>query len=384
LAVVVEPTMGALSDRAAKWWNSRLPFIVVGVIVAAATFILVPVLVIVGPSAGIARWLLPLFLTVWALAMATFRSPSLFLLKKCTTNHSLPQAAAVITVLAGLFAAIRPFSTSFILSLGPLAAFTMGSGGLLVGVFVLRQLLPDDEPDPDLEWEAGVEFEGAIGSMIVGGLTRYISTLALIFGVGFGGAWSLRFATATVSKQVALHAPGLDSTWLLSLFFFLMMGAALPLGAVAARIGNQRAMLRGCAAAGLGLVMIGVWSNSVLLLGVLVLVLIGVSVITTGAVPFALSLMPSHWGGLGIGMYFGGFTLAISGFHAFFSPGLGSASPTLVAFLGAGSFFISWLCISASRSMLPYQKSKVSPLTALFASGAIVVVLLLLGWFGLT
>jgi hypothetical protein len=56
-------------------------------------------------------------------------------------------------VLAGLFAAIRPFSTDFILSLGPMAAFAVGSGGLLLGAFVLRQLLPDAEPEPDSEAE---------------------------------------------------------------------------------------------------------------------------------------------------------------------------------------------------------------------------------------
>lgn len=345
LVVLVEPTMGGLSDQTTRWWNSRFPFIFGGVIVAATTFMVVPVIVVAGAPTGMARWLLPLFLTAWALAMATFRSPSLFLLKKCATTQGLPQAAAIFTVITALFAAIRPFSTEFILNLGPLAAFAIGSGGLLVGAFVLRLLLPDGAPDPDVEQ--------AVGSGVFSDLQRYLPPLALIFGVGLGAAWSLRFSTSAVSKLLALQAPQIDPTWVMSIFFFLIMGAALPLGRVAAKMGNRRVMLMGMAAAAGGLVLVAFGSNIFLLLPVTVFVVVGLSVVTTGAVPLALALMPSRWGGLGIGMYFGGFALAISGFHALFSPNLALASPTLVAFFGAGSFLISWLCVLASRNVLP-------------------------------
>ena len=384
LAVVVEPTMGALSDQATKWWNSRFPFILGGVIVAAATFMILPVIVIVGSPTGIARWFLPLFLIIWALAMATFRSPSLVLLKKCASNKDLPRAAAVLTVLAGLFAAIRPFSADFILSLGPMAAFAIGSGGLLVGAFVLHQLLPDAAPDPDREINPERELEQTTGSTILNDLIRYVPPLALIFGAGLGGGWSLRFSTATVSKLLALQIPNIDVTWLMSLFFFLLACVAFPLGAVAAKIGNHQAMLTGIAAAAVGLVFIGLWPNIFLLMVVIVLVLAGLSVLTTGVVPFALSLMPSRWGGLSIAMYFGGSTFAMSWFLALFSPIVDLASPTPVAFLGAGSFLISWLCISASLNVLPDQESIWRPPVALFVAASILVAILLLGWLALS
>jgi len=380
LAVLFEPTMGALSDRASRWWNSRFPFILGGVIVAAASFMIVPVIVITGTQSGMARWLLPMFLTAWALAMATFRSPSLVLLKKCASNQDLPRAAAMLTLLAGLFAAVRPFSTEFILGLGPMAAFAVGSVGLLVGALVLRQLLPTDEPETELETEP----KHVTGSFILNELSSYLPTLALIFGVGLGGAWSFRFATSTISKLLALQFPGIDVTWLISIFFFLMMAAALPLGAIAAKIGNHQAMLISTGAAALGLILIGVWPNIILLTGVIVLVLAGLSVVTTGAVPFALSLMPSRWGGLGIGIYFGGFTFAMSWYHALLSPISDLASPAPAAILAAASFLISWLCIGASRNMLPGQKSIWTPRTALFAAGAILVAILLLSWFALS
>ncbi|MEM7343151.1 MAG: MFS transporter, partial [Chloroflexota bacterium] len=216
LAVAIEPTMGALSDQTSKRWGGRIPFVVGGVIVAAATFMIIPVLAISGPPSGIARWLLPAFLVIWALAMATFRSPSLFLLRKCAANQDLPRAAAILTIIAGLFAAIRPFSTEFILNLGPMAAFAIGSGGLLLGMIVLRQLFSND--DPGLAFDP--EHKTDTGDTILSDLKPYLVRLALIFGAGLGGAWSFRFSTVAVAKLFAVQLPEIPVTWLMATFFF--------------------------------------------------------------------------------------------------------------------------------------------------------------------
>ncbi|MCB0213353.1 MAG: MFS transporter [Anaerolineae bacterium] len=361
LAVVIEPTVGALSDQASRQGDGRFPFITWGVRVAAAAFFVIPFLALVGTPTGIVRWLLPVFLAIWALAMATFRSPSLVLLKRCATNQNLPRAAAIFTVIAGLFAAIRPFSTNFILNLGPMIAFATGSIGLLVSTFALRQLFQKKNSAPASVFEPGEKTNTV--STILGELKPYLPMLALVFGTGLGGAWILRFSIATVSQLLATHLPETNITWLMSLFFFLMMFAALPLGVVAAKIGNKKAMLTAIAAAAFGLGVVGLLSNIFLWPLVIILVLVGLSVTTTGAVPFALSVMPSRWAGLGIGTYFGGFTFATSLLHAFINPMLESASPSLVAFLAMGSFLISGACIALCFTMLRKQEAKISPQT---------------------
>ena len=361
LAVVIEPTIGALSDRASRRGDGRFPFIIWGVRVAAAAFIIIPFLTIAGTPTGMVRWLLPLFLTVWALAMATFRTPSLVLLKRCASEQNLPRAAAILTVIAGFFAAVRPFSTNFILNLGPMIAFASGSVGLLLSTFVLSQLFQKKEvPTATVEPEEKPETSKATWNE----LKPYVPILALIFGTGLGAAWMLRFSTATVSQLFAMQFPGINTTWFMSIFFFLIMCAALPLGAVAAKIGNYKAMMISLAAAALGVVIVGVWTNTFLWPVVIILVLAGLSIITTGAVPFAISVMSSRWSGLGIGTYFGGFTFATSLLHAFFNPLLASASLSFVAFLAAGSFLISGLCIAASVAMLRRRESRVTPQTA--------------------
>ncbi|MEH2168427.1 MAG: hypothetical protein V7K41_17590 [Nostoc sp.] len=51
---------------------------------------------------------------------------------------------------------------------------------------------------------------------------------------------------------------------------------------------------------------------------IILLIVAAFSLIVNGAIPFALGLVPQRWAGLGIGMYFGGFTLAMSLFGVLF------------------------------------------------------------------
>lgn len=366
LAAAVEPAMGALSDRASRRQNGRVSFIARGGLLSAAAFIAIPLVALVWVPAGIARWILPLFLVLWALLMATIRSPSLSLLKKSASDQNLPRAAALITVITGLFAAIRPFSTDTILSMGPVVAFAIGSGGLLLGTFVLGRLYANDEADATAtaDPEVGTTPDALSERETHGsGLKPYILTMGLIFGVGIGGAWSFRFATGTVSKLLATQFPEVTTSWLMSGFFFLLACAALPLGVVASKYGNQKVMMLGTGAAALGVGLFGLWSIPVLWPLVIVLVLVGLSVVTTGAAPFALSIMPEGSGGLGVGLYFGGFTFATSIFNAWFGPLLAAASLPLAALWAAGSFLVSCVFLAASLTMLPTSKAEFNPQT---------------------
>ena len=201
------------------------------------------------------------------------------------------------------------------------------------------------------------------GGSFLSELKPYLPTLALIFGTGVGGAWGLRFSTAVVSTLLAGQFPEIDVSWLMSVFFFLIMGAALPLGIVAAKIGNHKAMLIGIAAAVLGLGVIGLWSSSFLWPLVIILVLVGMSVLTTGAIPFTLSVLPSRRSALGIGTYFGGIAFATGWLHILFNPIAESVSLPMVAFLAAGSFLIGGICIATSFNMLRRQEANLNPQT---------------------
>ncbi len=125
-----------------------------------------------------------------------------------------------------------------------------------------------------------------------------------------------------------------------------MACAALPAGRIATRVGNQRALLGGLAATAVLLLAVA-FSQGVVMVVVTVLAMIfSYSLLANGAVPFALSLVPPQQGGLGVGIYFGGFSLGMSLYSVVFAKPL--AIPVVnTAVLGTIAFLVAGVCVAA-------------------------------------
>jgi hypothetical protein len=91
---------------------------------------------------------------------------------------------------------------------------------------------------------------------------------------------------------------------------------------------------------------------------VLILIVAGFSLIVNGAIPFALGLVPQQWAGLGIGMYFGGFALAMSLFGVLFPQPQG-ITPFVGAVGGALAFFLAGVCIAMSGISETHRNAEV-------------------------
>jgi Na+/melibiose symporter-like transporter len=96
LAMVMEPLMGTFSDRLQHRVGTRFPLVSLGMVLAAACFIIIPTVLFWGQGPTL-RWALPLILVAWALAMTVFRSPAMSLLGRYAFRTQLPQAASVLT-----------------------------------------------------------------------------------------------------------------------------------------------------------------------------------------------------------------------------------------------------------------------------------------------
>jgi len=95
LGMVMEPLMGTFSDRQQHLMGTRFPLIALGVVLSAGLFFLIPTALIWGQNA-VLRWLLPLLLVAWAMAMTMFRSPALSLLGRYAFRTNLPQATSLL------------------------------------------------------------------------------------------------------------------------------------------------------------------------------------------------------------------------------------------------------------------------------------------------
>jgi len=329
MGAVMEPLMGSFSDRRQHWVGSRFPQIALGMILAAVCFLGIPLVVLFGSLSF--KGLLPVALVAWALAMTVFRSPALSLLGRYAYEADLPQAASVLTMVGGVTGAMAPLAGGFILGLGPLAAFSIGTVVLLLAALALRQVNPEAAiPSSPSLAEAGAPLKWA--------------NLPWIFVTGASVALGLRLLLQSFPKAIA--GTGFTQPKLIMVVLFITVAAsALPCGQLATKLGNRRAMLLGFA----GMVLAAGATALMGTAGVAVIVAIAIgiafSLVANGTLPYALSMVPPAKAGLGTGLYFSGGAAAMSVLGST-GAGLGVGAALVIA--GAG-FAIAAVCVTVKQ-----------------------------------
>jgi|JFJP01.1.fsa_nt_gi hypothetical protein len=334
IAVIVEPLFGGLSDRWQRWYSTRMPLIVAGVIAATALFIGLPSVVIFGGANDVTRLLLPLLAVLWAMMMATFRSPVICLIGSFAGSTKLPLAGSILTLVGGLIGSIRPLATNFILGLGAPITFAIASFSLLAGVAGLRNamLYIPKQLNPELEKHEPLPFRD------------YLRNFAIVMFVGATLGLGMRLfgdvLRGTYSNEIT-KLTGLSIDILMGSTLIIQALLALATGQISKLIDNKRLMLfsLGGFAAGLGLLSVGYGAIAALV--ILFLMLICLSAINNGMVAFALTMVPKVFSGLTVGLFFSGLSGAIAIF-GYLVPKT-SAIPlanmillTMIAFLTAG------------------------------------------------
>lgn len=210
-------------------------------------------------------------------------------------------------------------ASQFILSLGPAITFTTGSL-LLLGAAILRFTNP----------QASIIL---LKELTISTASGWLSVLrlGLIFVSDASITLGFRVLVNALSKVLITQLPGANVGLMTGKILVTLFLAAIPAGLIAARIGNRRAMLIGLGA------MIGFSGLSF-------------SLVSNGAVPFALTLAPPNNPGLGIGMYFGGGALAVSLLKLRLNVSKMSTSNTAV-FLAVITFLVAATCIAISRKV---------------------------------
>ncbi len=306
IAVIVEPLFGGLSDLWQRWYSSRMPFIVAAAIASTALFIGLPCIAIFGGSNEITRIVLLSLAILWAMVMASFRSPVICLLGIFAGATKLPLAGSVLTLVGGFVGSIKPLGTKFILSLGAPATFTIASIVLLASVASLRGAMTyiPKNLNPELEKNEPLP------------IRECLSNLAIVLFVGAAIGLGIRLLMGDVLPRT-LKA---DLTGFTGLSFEVLMGSALitqallalGTGAISKLIDNKRLMIfsLGGIAAGLGLLTVGYGAIAAIM--IIIVMLACLSAVNNGMVAFALTMVPKSLSGLTVGMFFGGLSGAIA------------------------------------------------------------------------
>ncbi|MGL5081196.1 MAG: MFS transporter [Microcoleaceae cyanobacterium] len=331
LAIVLEPIAGSLSDRQKHWLGTRFPIIGLGVILASALFIAIPIVFGLGQPVQGFRFLLPGVLIAWAGVMALFRSPATALLGQYAKATVLPQAMSVLVLVGGLVRAIQPIASDLILSWGPNITFTLGSLTLLLAVIGLRSLNPNEINPQGLTAQPVAQRTS---------FKVFCQGLGSIIGLGISIAWGTRLMLGEILPAVLVNAVPNTNLKLLSFAILALLAmAALPAGRFAVKVGNRQALLMGLLTTA-GIVMVMAYSQGTLSVFLALLVTVAsYSLVANGAVPFALSAVPVNQGGLGVGLYFSGFSLGMALYDGVM-PGFGQLSLVAKAGIAAIAFLL--------------------------------------------
>jgi MFS family permease len=288
VSVFLEPIMGGLSDRksgsAQRELLDRFPVIAIGVLLTAVLTLIIPFVAMGSSLQRISVWILPCLMVAWAFCMSIFQSPAMALIGQYASATKLPQATSVLMLFSVVVRVFGASATQFILSLGPIAAFEIASGSLLIALFFLRWLQPQSSKD------------------IAQNTSHFpLSHLALVFCVGCGIGLTGRSIGAALGSKFLVPGVSLMLVW-----FLVQTVTMIPAGWGLEHWGLKRVLLGSLGLVGLTLLTIARHGDSSLLLGFTLMLGIAQSFILSGTFPFALNQVPENRAGLGMGVYFSG------------------------------------------------------------------------------
>jgi maltose/moltooligosaccharide transporter len=233
-ALLIQPTVGAWSDRLRTPIGRRMPFILIGAPIGALAFGIIPM-------AGA----LPLFVACTStllLSMAFWRTPVVALMPDITPSRFRSQANGIINFMGGIGAIVATLGGSRLYAINQAFPFWMGSAlvimaAILVFVFVKEpkagELRREDRPD----------LLKALVSVV---RENEKSALRLFLAIFF---WFVAYnaieAFFTLYAQNHLGLPGENGALLLGQLSFIFVIFALPAGYIGARIGRRLTIMTG-------------------------------------------------------------------------------------------------------------------------------------------
>jgi MFS family permease len=139
IILVVTPLFaGRLGDKYRFSQGHRLPIISTGISFAAMVFMAVA-FTLLGNPGEVFKWILPLLIVLWLVAMSIFTSPALSTLELFTPVDKLPSAMAILTIVGNLIYALEPVIVDLIDFVGAPLTFVAGGTVVFLSGYALKK-----------------------------------------------------------------------------------------------------------------------------------------------------------------------------------------------------------------------------------------------------
>jgi maltose/moltooligosaccharide transporter len=232
-ALLIQPPVGAWSDRLRTRFGRRIPFILIGAPITALAFGLIPL------AAA-----LPLFVACTStllLSAALWRTPVVALMPDITPSAKRSQANGIINFMGGIGTIIALQTGGMLYKLSPNFPFWLGSALVIVAALIVFLFVKEPTEYEQAEKQPGM-FESLRNEL----KSEDKSALRLFLAIFF---WFIGFsAVETFFTLYAKNYLGInegDGATLLSVFPLFFVLFAIPAGWIATRIGRRTAIAIG-------------------------------------------------------------------------------------------------------------------------------------------
>lgn len=301
LALLLIPVVGAWSDRVDGRWGRRLPFVLVGMPLAALAFAVLPF------SAQGFGTLIALDV-VFLLAMTVFRAPVIALMPDHVAPDRRSTANGVINLMGGVGGLVAFFALAPLYDRAPWLPFALAGALLLVAAAVLARAA--DPHPPFVAQGSGAEDAAPLRALVrdLRGLwqapgaraARWALLSIFLYFLGFA-AVEAQFTTYAVGS---LGLSGGLAGLLLGGFSLAFVVAALPAGLLGTRWGKARTMGYGLTALPVLFVLIALTRSVPLTAAALVLAGLAWAFVNVQAYPLVADLGGRERIGFFTGLYY--------------------------------------------------------------------------------
>ena len=235
-AITLQPWIGAKSDKTWTRFGRRMPYLIVGIPIAAFFFMFIPVIKDL-------IWLL-LIITCFNIAMAIYRAPVVALMPDLIPSKHRSKANGVINLMGGI-GAVYAFLVGAIIykTQGPFFAFYYTSIIMVVALLILLLTIKEPEVPFGAEESERVGIIEAFREVMVDeDKSGIFILLAILF-------WFLSYNVIetwfTTYGKVVLGVNEADASMALTGFALMFILAAIPAGYIATKIGRKNTIMVG-------------------------------------------------------------------------------------------------------------------------------------------
>ncbi len=315
--LIFQPYFGSLSDRTNTKLGRRMPFIIIGLPLAAVFFMMIPFYSKFGSIFKFDFRLIFLMLSVIGMNffMSVYRAPATALMPDATPPSLRSRANGIITAIGGLGTIIAFLLGGKLFNINPQYPFLMG-GVIMIFALIVLLVFHKEPKEPYSADEE--ETEKVITGLLWGknghqsAISRTPSLLHMLLTVFFwycGFECITAFFTLYCQEKFGL-LPG-DATQMLAPMAVIFMICAFPAGFVGGKIGRKKCMLIGNVVIAATFIIIFLLEEKTLLPVLLGVSGVGWSLMTTNAYPAVAEMAPKGQTGLYTGYYYV-FTFAAS------------------------------------------------------------------------